>query len=67
MESLSEEELDILIEKMEKQQREKQSKIERLQKIKRAQDLISLSKEQDTIIADLESQIEIEGVDFGEQ
>ena len=67
MESLSEEELDILIEKMEKQQRETQSKIERLQKIKRAQDLISLSKEQDTIIADLESQIEIEGVDFGEQ
>ena len=67
VESLSEEELDVLIEKMENLQREKQSKIERLQKIKRAQDLISLSKEQDKIIADLESQIEIEGVDFGEK
>lgn len=67
IESLSEEELDILIEKMENLQREKQSKIERLQKIKRAQDLISLSKDQDKIIADLESQIEIEGVDFGEK
>ena len=53
--------------KMESLQREKQSKIERLQKIKRAQDLISLSKDQDKIIADLESQIEIEGVDFGEK
>ena len=47
--------------------REKQSKIERLQKIKKAQDLIALSKDQDKIIADLESQIEIEGVDFGEK
>ena len=52
---------------MENLQREKQSKIERLQKIKRVQDLISLSKDQDKIIADLESQIEIEGVDFGEK
>ena len=67
VESLSEEELDALIEKMENLQREKQSKIERLQKIKKAQDLIVLSKDQDKIIADLESQIEIEGVDFGEQ
>ena len=67
VESLSEEELDALIEKMENLQREKQSKIERLQKIKKAQDLIALSKEQDKIIADLESQIEIEGVDFGEK
>ena len=61
------EELDVLIEKMENLQREKQSKIERLQKIKKAQDLIALSKDQDKIIADLESQIEIEGVDFGEK
>ena len=67
VESLSEEELDALIEKMENLQREKQSKIERLQKIKKAQDLIALSKDQDKIIADLESQIEIEGVDFGEK
>ncbi len=67
IESLSEEELDALIEKMENLQREKQSKIERLQKIKRAQDLISLSKDQDKIIADLESQIQIEGVDLGEK
>lgn len=47
---------------MENLQREKQSKIEILQKIKRTQYLISLSKYQDTIIADLESQIAIEGV-----
>ena len=67
VESLSEEELDALIEKMENLKREKQSKIERLQKIKKAQDLIALSKDQDKIIADLESQIEIEGVDFGEK
>ena len=67
VESLSEEDLDALIEKMENLQREKQSKIERLQKIKKAQDLIALSKDQDKIIADLESQIEIEGVDFGEK
>lgn len=67
IESLSEEELDVLIEKMENLQREKQSKIERLQKIKRAQELISLSKEQDKIIADLENEIEIQGVDFGEK
>ena len=67
IERLSEEQLDVLIEKMENLQREKQSKIERLQKIKRAQDLISLSKKQDKIIADLESQIEIEGVDLGEK
>ena len=52
---------------MENLQREKQSKIERLQKIKKAQDLIALSKKQDKIIADLESQIGIEGVDLGEQ
>lgn len=63
IESLSQEELDVLIEKMENLQTEKQSKIERLQKIKKAQDLIRLSKEQDKIIADLESQIEIGGVD----
>lgn len=49
---------------MENLQREKQSKIEILQKIKRAQYLISLSKYQDTIIADLESQIAIEGVNL---
>ena len=67
VESLSEEDLDALIEKMENLKREKQSKIERLQKIKKAQDLIALSKDQDKIIADLESQIEIEGVDFGEK
>lgn len=67
VENLNDEELDALIEKMENLQKEKQSKIERLQKIKRAQDLISLSKDQDKIIADLESQIEIEGVDLGEK
>ena len=39
----------------------------RLQKIKKAQDLISLSKDQDKIITELENQIGIEGVDFGEQ
>lgn len=67
VESLSEEDLDALIEKMENLQREKQSKIERLQKIKKAQDLIALSKDQDKIITELENQIGIEGVDFGEQ
>ena len=67
IEELDDAQLDGFIDEMSKKQEENAKRIERLQKLKKAKDLIALSKEQDKIIAELESQKETGGVDFGEQ
>lgn len=64
--NLSDEELDKFIEDMNAKQRENEQKIERLKKIKRAKELIALSKKQDKEIAELENQIQKEGIEFDE-
>ena len=51
---------------MDAKQKEKEQRIERLKKIKRAKELIALSKQQDREISELESQIQEEGMDFNE-
>lgn len=66
IDELSDEELDKFIEDMNAKQKENAQKIERLKKIKRAKELIELSKEQDKEIADLESQIQMKGMDIDE-
>lgn len=66
VDGLSDEELDKFIEDMNAKQRENEQKIERLRKIKRAKELIALSKKQDKEISDLESQIKTEGIEFDE-
>lgn len=66
LDNLSDEELDKFIEDMNAKQKEKEQKIERLKKIKRAKELIALSKKQDKEISDLESQIQKEGIEFDE-
>ena len=66
IDELSDEELDKFIEDMDAKQKENAQKIERLKKIKRAKELIALSKEQDKEIADLESQIQMKGMDINE-
>ncbi len=66
IEKLSDEELDRFIEAEDQKQKEKQQKIERLRKIKKAKELIALSKQQDKEIAELESQIQKEGMEFDE-
>ena len=62
----SDEELDKFIEDMDAKQKENEQKIERLKKIKRAKELIALSKKQDKEISELESQIQKEGIEFDE-
>lgn len=47
---------------MDAKQKEKEQRIERLKKIKRAKELIVLSKQQDEEISELESQIQKEGI-----
>ncbi len=66
LESLSDEELDKFIETENNKQKENQQKIERLKKIKKAKELIALSKQQDREISELESQIRNEGMEFDE-
>ena len=66
LDNLSDEELDEFIEDMNAKQKEKQQKIERLRKIKRAKDLIALSKDQDREISDLERQIYERGIEVDE-
>ena len=66
MDDFSDEELDKFIEEMDAKQKEKEQRIERLKKIKRAKELIALSKQQDREISELESQIQKEGMDFNE-
>lgn len=66
LDNLSDEELDKFIEDMNAKQKENEQKIERLKKIKRAKELIALSKKQDKEISDLESQIQKEGIEFDE-
>lgn len=67
VEDLDDAQLEKFIEEMNNKQKENERKIERLKKLKKAKDLIALNKKQDRIISELESQIQIEGVDFGEQ
>ena len=66
IDDFSDEELDKFIEEMDAKQKEKEQRIERLKKIKRAKELIALSKQQDREISELESQIQKEGMDFNE-
>lgn len=66
LDSLSDEELDTFIETESNKQKENGQKIERLQKIKTAKELILLSKQQDKEIASLESQIKEKGIEFDE-
>ena len=66
IDELSDEELDKFIEEMGAKQKEKEQRIIRLKKIKRAKELIALSKQQDREISELESQIQEEGMDFNE-
>lgn len=66
IDELSDEELDKFIEDMDAKQKENAEKIERLKKIKRAKELIALSKQQDKEIADLENQIQMKGMDINE-
>lgn len=66
IDELSDEELDKFIEDMDAKQKENAEKIERLKKIKRAKELIALSKQQDKEIVDLENQIQMKGMDINE-
>ncbi len=66
LDDLSDEELDKFIEDMNAMQKEKEQKIERLRKIKKAKELIALSKKQDKEITELEGQIQKEGIEFDE-
>lgn len=65
---LSDEELDIFIQDMDKKQKESEKKIEalneRLKKIKRAKELIALNSKLNKEILELESQIQQEGIEI---